>query len=109
MTGPVQVDTGLMQTTARQSGQIGENMITHAKTLSTGIDFVMRNWTGQAGDAFRNTMGNQIPVLGQLIEKLKLVAETVNRGAQGLDSQDASGRSNLTNQGQNFLNGPLNH
>lgn len=107
--GPVQVDTTLMQTTAAQSGQIGENMITHARTLSTGIDFVMRNWTGHTGDAFRTAMGNQIPMLNQLIEKLRLVSETINRGAQGLDSQDASGGSKVTSLAQNFLNGPLNH
>jgi len=105
----VQIDTGLMQTTARQSTNIAQNMITHAKTLSVGIDFVMNNWRGQAGDAFRATMGTQKPYLDQLIQKLTTVADTVNQGAQGLDSQDTSGRANLTTHGENFLSGPLNH
>lgn len=105
----VQIDTGLMQTTAQQSTNIAQNMITHAKTLSVGIDFVMNNWWGQAGDAFRATMGTQKPLLDQLIQKLTTVADTVNQGARGLDSQDTSGRANLTTQGENFLSGPLNH
>lgn len=105
----VQIDTGLMQTTAQQSTNIAQNMITHAKTLSAGIDFVMTTWQGQAGDAFRATMGTQKPMLDQLIQKLTTVADTVNQGAQGLDSQDLGGKTNLTSQGQHFLSGPLNH
>lgn len=109
MAGLVKVDTARMLSTAQQSSNIAENMITHAKTLSAGIDYVMTTWRGQAGDAFRSTMGTQKPMLDQLIEKLRTVSDTINRGAQGLDSQDTSGRTNLTSQGQHFLNGSLNH
>jgi WXG100 family type VII secretion target len=108
MAGQVQVDTALMLSTAQQSSNIAGNMITHAKTLSAGIDYVMTTWTGQAGDAFRNTMGVQKPMLDQLIQKLQTVSDTINQGAQGLDSQDTSGRANLNSQGQTFLNGSLN-
>ena len=107
MAGQVQVDTALMQTTARQSGSIAEQMIGHARTLRAGVDFV-RNWQGEAAKAFITTMGDQGTVLDQLIEKLTTVADLVNRGAQGFDSQDTAARSNLTAQGQGFLGAPLN-
>jgi WXG100 family type VII secretion target len=109
MAGQFQVDTGLMQTTAQGSANIADNMITQAKTLSAGIDFVRENWKGQAGDAFRGATHNQTTLLSQLIQKLQLVTDLVKQGGQGFDSHDASGSSKVEVQGQQFLNGSLNH
>jgi WXG100 family type VII secretion target len=108
MAGQVQVDTAAMQSTAQQSGAIADQMIEHARTLRAGVEYV-QSWQGEAAKAFMTTMSGQSALLDQLITKLKEVAELVNRGGQGFDSQDAAGRSNLTAQGQNFLNGQLNH
>ena len=109
MAGHVQVDTGLMQATAQGSANIADNMVTQAKTLSAGIDFDRETWKGQAGDAFRAATQNQTTLLSQLIQKLQLVSDTVKQGGQGFDSHDASGRSKVEVQGQQFLNGSLNH
>lgn len=108
MPGKIQVDTGLMQVTAQQSASIADNMITHARTLSAGIDFVRENWRGQAGDAFRATTQNQSALLNRLIQKLQLVSEVVKQGGQGFDSHDAGASTNLNTHGQQFLNGKLN-
>lgn len=108
MAGQVQVDTAQMIATAQQSANKADNMITHAKTLRTGIEFVSTRWQGQAGDTFRMTMQNQTTILDQLIQRLTTVSELVNRGGQGLEGQDSAGRQKLANQGGNFLGGSLN-
>lgn len=105
----VNVDTALMQTTAMRSRNIGDNMATQARTLKAGLDFVTQKWQGQAGDAFRTSMGGQGLVLDRLVQRLLDLADIINRGGQGLASQDSSARSNLQGQGENFLNAPLNH
>src|SRR5262245_45591199 len=107
MAGQVNVDTALMQTTAQQSSSKADTMITQAKTLRTGIDFVSQRWQGAAGDAFRNAMRDQGTMLDQLIQRLQFVSDTIKRGGQGLDSHDQTGRQKLTTQGGNFLNGNL--
>jgi WXG100 family type VII secretion target len=109
MQGHVSVDTALMQQTALQSKNIADNMVTQATTLKAGLAYVLEKWKGQAGDAFRQSMGTQSQVLDRLIQRLQEVSDLVNRGGQGLDAQDATAKSNLTTQGQNFLNASLNH
>lgn len=109
MAGQVQVDTALMQATAQQSANKADNMITHAKTLTTGIDFVIQRWQGQAAEAFRLAMSAQKPVLEQLIQRLQFVAEKIRQGSEGFDTQDAGAQSKVAAQGQNFLTTPLNH
>lgn len=108
MAGQVQVDTELMMATARQGANKATNMVEHAKAISGAIDFV-QGWQGAAGDEFRTAMANAQKQMGVLIQKLEFVTEQTNKGAQGFSSQDASARSNLANQGQNFLSGKLNH
>jgi WXG100 family type VII secretion target len=109
MAGQVQVDAGLMQVTAQQSATIADNMLTQAKTLVTGLEFVRSNWRGAAGDAFRATTEGQKAVLDKLVQRLQFVSETIKRGGQGFDSQDTDASGKLNLQGQQFLNAPLNH
>lgn len=109
MAGQFHVDTGALQSTAQSASNIADNMITQARTLSAGLEFVRERWLGQTGDAFRAASENQKAVLDQLIQRLQFVSETVKRGGQGFDSQDAAGRAKLGTQGQHFLNGSLNH
>jgi WXG100 family type VII secretion target len=104
----VYVDTAMMQAAAQQSAAKADNMLGHAKTLRAGIDFVVQRWQGQAGEAFRNAMQNQTALLDQLIQKLQFASETVKRGAQGFESQDADGRAQLIAQGQKVITTPLN-
>lgn len=109
MPGQVKVDTALMQHTALRSRNIAENMINQAATLKAGLAYVLERWQGQAGDAFRATQTTQSKVLDKLILRLQEVSQLIDKGGQGLAAQDATAKSNLTAQGQNFLNAPLNH
>lgn len=108
MAGQVNVDTALMQQTAQQSNNLADNMINAAATMQRNIDYVANTWQGQAGDEFRRTMGAQSQMLTKLINRLRDISDVINRGGQGLASQDTGARSSLAGQGQNFLNTSLN-
>lgn len=109
MAGSVEVDTELMQATARGSAEIADSMITQARTLSAGLEFVHANWKGHAGDAFRAATMNQKALLDQLIQKLQLVSDTIRKGGQGFAGHEANARNAIDSHGQNFLTGQLNH
>lgn len=108
MTGPLDVDTSQMLLTAQKSTNVADNILGHARLLRSGIDFVMGAWQGQTGDAFRASMGQQRPVLDQLILKLQAAAESVKHGSEGFSSHDSGGRAKTAAAGQQFLSGPLN-
>ena len=109
MAGTVEVNTGVMQATAHGAMNLADSMLTQARTLSAGLEFVHANWKGEAGDAFRAATLNQRTLLKQLIEKLHLVAETIKKGGQGFAGHEANARTAMNAQGQNFLRGSLNH
>jgi WXG100 family type VII secretion target len=109
MAGDFRVDTSAMQSTAQGASNIADNMITQARTLGAGIEFVRERWRGQAGDAFRAASENQKAVLDQLIQRLQTVSETIKRGGQGFDGHDSEAHAKVVAQGQQFLNGSLNH
>lgn len=108
MAPPVRVDTDVMQATGRQGEDSAQNMLGHARTLRTGLEFVRNKWQGQAGNAFRAATQGQEKMLDQLIVKLQDISSKITKGGQGFDTQDAGAGTNLNAKGQQFLTAPLN-
>jgi WXG100 family type VII secretion target len=102
MAGHVQIDTAAMQATAQQSTNIAEQMLGHATTLKNSVD-VLQRWQGQAGDAFRMVMMENLgPLLDKLIHKLQFIADTMKDAGLSFDGHEAAARTKLTAPGQNL-------
>lgn len=100
MAGQVRVDTALLQSTAQQGTNIADNMLGHASTLKTRIQFVLDNWQGGAGDSARVAMANQASLLDKLITKLQFLSTALKQGGQSLESQDASASAKVNASAQ---------
>ena len=108
MNGHVEVNTGDMLSVAQRTAGSMQNIQGHARTLKSGLDYVITAWQGQTADGFRTNMQNQSAMLDQLIQKLDQVGQLIKSGGQGFDSTDVTGGQRTASAGQGFLSAPVN-